>query len=158
MGGWDLGNFVKCSDGIWLNLDSIAKIVPIKEGGRSYKFLTPTGEVAGESLDFDPASLMPVLPALPGEALFEFYANSTERRPVDFTDIVTIEMPILGWRCGDYRAQPVTYRPYLDRGASMYLYRLADGRFKDEWGNQPSFENFETAKAHVLRSIQSKWN
>jgi hypothetical protein len=39
----------------------------------------------------------------------------------------------------------------------MYLYRMADGRFKDEWGDQPIFENFDAAKAYVLRRIRSQW-
>jgi hypothetical protein len=42
------------------------------------------------------------------------------------------ETPILGWYASVPRAKPVTYRPYIERGASMYLYRMADGRFNDE--------------------------
>lgn len=40
----------------------------------------------------------------------------------------------------------------------MYLYRLADGRFKDEWGDQPFFETLDAARAHVLRRIQGQWD
>lgn len=40
----------------------------------------------------------------------------------------------------------------------MYLYRRADGRFQDEWGNQPVLESLDDAKAYVLREIQGKFD
>ena len=153
-----MANFVRCFDGSWINLDHIAKIDRIKDSKR-YRFITSTGEEAGEAeIDFDPAYATPILPALPGEALFEFYARSTERQPTSFEDIVTIETPILGWHCSLPRAKPITYRPYIDRGASMYLYRMADGRLTDEWQGTTIFENFDAAKVYVLERIRSQWD
>jgi hypothetical protein len=152
--------FVKCSDGTWLNLALITKIVPTdrSELRGSHQFLNQDGEIIGESeVMFDPTDLLPVVPSRAGEALFEFYARSTERRPASHDDIVMIEMPILGWHCGGYRATPVTYRSYFDRGASVYIYRRADGCFQDEWGDMPIFPDLKAAKEYVLKKIQDKW-
>lgn len=97
------------------------------------------------------------MPAQPGEALFEFHAKSTERKPKGFEELITIEKPILGWRCGLPRPTPVTYSPYLDRGTSTYLYRMADGRFRDEWNDFGLFANFEAIKTYVMDIIQGRW-
>ena len=158
-----MGNFVQCTGGTWVNLDLIAKIVPVREGDRirAYQFFVTTGEIAGEVLhsSFDPIYAAPVVPALPGEAMLEFYSRSTEKRPESISDIVIIEMPIFGWRCSQSRATPVTYRPYFDRGASMYLYRLSDGRYQDERGlSQSCFTNLDDAESYVLKRLQSKWD
>jgi len=149
-----MAQLVECYDGSWINLDEVARIERIKETKR-YNLITKSAEERKATIGFDPALLRPPLPALPGEALFEFYATSTERRPASFDDIVMIETPILGWYPSLPRAKPVTYRPYIDRGASMYLYRMADGRFNDEWGSDAPLKDLDAAKAYVLKRIQS---
>jgi hypothetical protein len=63
--------FMQCYDGAWINLDEVARIDRIKETN-SYNFITKALEERKAATDFDPAVLRPLLPALPGEALFEF--------------------------------------------------------------------------------------
>jgi hypothetical protein len=134
-------------------------MVPVTDGDRrpkSYQFFSQSGALIGDSeRGFEPEDTAPLLPSLPGEAIFEFYAKSTEVAPKSDNDIVLIETPILGWRSSLPRARPVTYRPYLDRGASMYLYRLADGRFCDEWNKGECIGSLAEARAYVLQRIRS---
>jgi len=151
-----MSNFARCKDGTWVNLDLVAKIVPVGEGPIcAYRFFGLSGEMAGESeYGFDPCDAATVMPPLPGEAMFEFYAKSTERMPVSDEDIVMIETPILGWRCSIPRAKPVTSRPYLDRGVSMYLYRLSAGRFIDDFNKEVRLETLPAARAYVRDRLQ----
>lgn len=105
--------FVKTHDGSWVNLEHVARIDRKEE--HRFTFVNSANEELGKSqTGFDPAHLAPVVPASPNEAVFEFYARSTERRPASFEEIITIETPILGWYCSSPRARPLTYRPYFE--------------------------------------------
>ncbi len=154
-----VSNFVRRGDGAWINLDFIKEIRPVgkdSDGIVSFRLVDVEGVVSDADSDFDPSELAPVLPAQPGEALFEFYAQSTERLPSS-RDIVMIEIPILGWRCTKW-ATPVTYKPYIrDRGACTFLYRRADGQFQDPGAPQVKIESLEDAKNYALRVISSQF-
>lgn len=159
-----MSNFIRCQNKEWVNLDFVAKIVKADgmegiENGE-YRLMSVSGEVVGTvgSIDFDPDCAVPLVPAHPGEAMFEFYSPSTERMPVSVNELIVIEQPILGWWCSQWWAKPVVTHPSFDRGANLYLYRLVDGRFREIGETRRYLANLDEAKSFALEKIRAKFD
>jgi hypothetical protein len=160
-----MSNFVRCQDGTWVNLDLVSRIVPVKktdriEGGYYEFFFTTEGWIEKSEYGFDPSSAAPVVAALPGEAVIEFYTSTTERRPTSSEDLIMAETSIVGWRCGQSGlAKPVTYEAWDARGhaSNAYLYRMSDGRFK-ALAKEMCLESMDDAKRYALRLIQKQYD
>lgn len=121
-----------------------------------YDVLALDGKSLGEVWEFNTACLDPIVPSLPGEAVFEFYSTSTERRPNSVKELVVNEQRILCWRCGQSWATPVTMRPRLNQPASKTIYRTSDGRYADDAGKY-FFADLDKAGEYALQCIRGEW-
>lgn len=147
--------FIQLYNGDFCNLSTVSKIV---RRGKSivYDVFALDGKLIGEVWEFNFACLNPIVPSLPGEAVFEFYSTSTERRPNLVKELVINKQRILGWRCGQSWATPVTMRPCLNQPASKSIYRTSDGRYADDLGKY-FFVDFDKAGEYALECIRGEW-
>ena len=147
--------FVSTDNGL-VNLAHVARVAPSFSGDRHILYDTDGASIGRvNDPNFDPDLLVaPVIPAAPGTTVIVIAEPKGEQRPTA-DDLWHEKIPVLGWRCMPYGAEPIVWDPETLK-AGLVFHRMPDGSLvcPGAW----VYSGLDQALAGLLYWEQQNWD